>query len=98
MYSDMTIFALLTGVIIPLIVALLTKINASPTVKAIVNLGLSALSGLLVTVNQTNFQWKSFAVNFAFTWVVSIATYYGLWKPTGTSETVAKVAPEVGLG
>jgi hypothetical protein len=98
MYSDMTLFALVSGVVIPLLVALLSKLNASSTVKSVLNFGLSALSGLLITVNQDSFAWKPFLVNFAFTWIVAVATYYGLWKPTGTAQKVQDVAPNVGVG
>jgi hypothetical protein len=97
-YSDMTIIALATGVIIPLLVGLLTKLNASSAVKAVLNFGLSALAGGLATVSETDFQWKPFLVNFALTWVVSIATYYGLWSPSGVSAKVNDIAPEVGIG
>ena len=97
-YSDMTVIALLSGVVIPLLVGLLTKLNASSAVKSILNFGLSALAGGLATISETDFQWKPFLVNFAFTWVVSIATYYGLWAPTGTSAKVNDIAPDVGIG
>lgn len=98
-YSDMGVIALLTGVIIPLLVGLLTKLNASSTIKSILNFGLSALAGGLATVtSDAGFEWKPFLVNFAFTWVISIATYYGLWRPTGVAPAVQEATPEFGLG
>jgi len=98
MYSDMTLLALLTGVIVPLLVGLLTKINASSSVKAFVNLSLTTLGAALATVNQIDFDWKVFAVNFGVAWAVSIGTYYGFYKPTGTADKVAEIAPNVGVG
>lgn len=98
LYSDMTLLALLTGVIVPLLVGLLTKLNASPAVKSFINLGLTALGAALVTSNQIGFSWKPFAVNFAVAWAVGIGTYYGFYKPTGVANTVANVAPTVGVG
>lgn len=98
LYSDMTIYALLVGTVIPLLVGLLTKLNASAGIKATLNLGLAALGAALVTANQVNFNWKPFLVNFAFAWVVSVGTYYGFYKPSGVAPAVAAVAPGVGLG
>lgn len=98
MYSDMTLLALLIGVIVPLLVGLLTKLNASPAVKSILNLGLTALGTALVTSNQVGFSWKPFAVNFAVAWAVGIGTYYGFYKPTGVANTVSNVAPNTGIG
>lgn len=98
LYSDMGLLALLTGVIVPLLVGLLTKLNASPGVKAFVNLGLTALGAALATSNQIGFSWKPFAVNFGVAWAVSVGSYYGFYKPTGTAERVANIAPEVGIG
>lgn len=97
-YSDMTVIALLTGVIVPLLVGLLTKINASPSIKSILNFGLSALAGVLATVSDIDFEWKAFLVNFALTWAVSVASYYGLWRPTGVAPAVQEATPEFGLG
>lgn len=98
LYSDMTLFALLTGVIIPLLVGLLSKLNASSGLKAIFNFGLSAASSLLITVNETTFELKPFLINWAFTWAISVATFYGLWKPTGVSNQVQEKTANFGVG
>jgi len=98
MYSDMTLYALLTGVIVPLLVGFLTKINASAAVKATLNLGLVALGTALVTFNQIDWDWKAFAINFGVGWAVAVATYYGFYKPSGVAEKVAQVAPTFGVG
>lgn len=98
MYSDMTLYALLVGVIIPLLVGLLSKLNASTGVKASLNLGLTALGTALVTFNQIAWDWKAFAINFGVAWAVSVATYYGFYKPTGTAQKVAEATPTFGVG
>lgn len=98
MYSDLTLYALLVGVIVPLLVGLVTKLNASPGIKAVLNLGLTALGTASVVFNQIDWDWKAFAVNFGVAWAVSVATYYGFYKPAGVADTVAKVAPNVGIG
>jgi len=98
LYSDMTLLALVSGVIVPLLVGVLTKLNASSGVKAVLNLGLSALAAGLATANEIDFTWKPFLVNFAFTWVVSVATYYGFWRPTEVSTKVQEATAEFGVG
>lgn len=98
LYSDMTLLVLLTGTIVPLLVGLITKLDASAGIKAILNLGLTALGAALATSNQIGFAWKPFVVNFGVAWAISVGTYYGFYKPTGTAETVANIAPEVGIG
>lgn len=98
MYSDMTLLALLTGVLVPLLVGLFSKLNAAPNVKAFLNLGLTALGAALATSNQIGFSWKPFAINFGVAWAVSVGSYYGFYKPTGTSERVAAIAPNLGVG
>lgn len=98
MYSDMTLLALLGGVIVPILVGLLTKLNASSGVKATLNLGLTALAAALATANEIDFAWRVFAVNWFVSWAVSVATYYGFYKPTTIAARVQAVAPEVGIG
>jgi hypothetical protein len=98
MYSDMTLLALLTGIIVPLLVGLVTKINASAAIKAILNFGLTALGTALATANQIDWNWKAFAINFGVGWAVSVASYYGFYKPTGVADKVADVVPDFGIG
>lgn len=97
-YSDLTLLVLLTGFVVPLLVGLVTKLDASSGVKAFLNLGLTALGVALAISNQIGFNWDSFLVNFGFAWAVSIGSYYGFYKPTGAAQTVAEIAPNVGVG
>lgn len=98
MYSDMTFYALLTGVIVPILVGVLAKLNASSATKAVLNFGLTALGTALVTFNQVDWNWKVFAVNFGVGWAVSVASYYGFYKPTGVADKVATATADVGVG
>ncbi len=99
-YSDTTLIALISGVIIPLLVGVVTKINASSGVKAIANAALSALAGALALVlpDGSDFVWRGFLVNFGLAWAISVSTYYGFWKPTGTSDTVQEATGNFGVG
>ena len=98
LYSDLTLFTLLTGVIVPFLVGVLTKLNAPSSVKAVLNLGLTALGSVLATISEVDFNWKIFLVNWAIAWVVSVGTYYGFYKPTGVSDRAAEATADFGIG
>lgn len=100
MELDVQAISMLTGVLIPLAVGVLTRIEASRGLKAVLNAGLSAVSGALVTVslNSGNLVWKEFVIAVASTWIVSVATHYGLYSPTGTTEAVQNKTSGFGLG
>lgn len=91
----------IVGAIIPLAVALLAKWHASATLKAILNLGLSAVGGAVVTLaaagGQTDDLW-TWVLNIGITWLMSIVSYYGLWKPTGTAPALGTATAQVGIG
>ena len=89
----------LIGVIIPLLVGLLTKLEASPGVKAIANALLSAITGVVTQIIETGgtFIPSEAIVAVLLTWVVSVATYYGLWKPTHASEVVQLKTAKFGV-
>ena len=98
--DDATLIATLCGVLIPLLVGLLTKLQAAAGVKAFLNAGLSGLSGVLATIvpDTGPWEWKTFLMKWATVWVVSIATYYGLWKPAGVAPAVQESTAGVGIG
>lgn len=98
LYSDMGLLTILIGVVVPLLVGLLTKLNASPGIKATLNLGLTAIGAALVTSNQVGFSWKPFLVNAGVAWAVSVGTYYGFYKPTGVAPKVAEATSGFGIG
>ncbi len=97
---DAQLAALLLGVVIPLLVGLLSKINAPDGLKSVMNLGLSALAALLTTVSVDggDFLVREFVTLFAFTWGTSIVSYYGLHKPTGVAGSVASATRDFGIG
>lgn len=96
--QDATLIATLCGVLVPILVGVLTKLQAPSGLKAFLNCGLSALGGLVATIVPADFQWRSFLTAWATTWVVSIATYAGLWKPTGIAGAVQGSTQNTGIG
>lgn len=78
----------LVGAFIPIFVGVLTKSHEPEWVKAVLNALCSAVTGVAATLVINHDNWKLFAVNVGITWVVSIATHYGLYKPTGATNVV----------
>lgn len=80
---------LFVTVIAPLLVGLLTKASWSQAVKSIMLAGISAVIGIvqgfLASPPGVEFSWPVAIVNGLIAWVIAVATYYGLWKPTGVA-------------
>jgi hypothetical protein len=88
---------LIVGLIIPFITGLLTKINASATVKQVVTIVLSGVSALIVasTVGEEAvISWETLGYA-ALGWLVAVLSYLGLYAPHNVN---AKLAPDKGLG
>ena len=88
----------LVTLVLPAVTAFVTKANASTTVKQVVTAFLSAVSGLLITATQldgTAVVSKEAALFALSTFIVTQATYWGLYKPHDANQ---KIAPEVGVG
>ena len=90
----------LLGAAVPLLVGVLAKTNASSTIKALLNFGLSAIAGAVATAVQAGngVNVGDFIVGIGTTWFLSIISYYGMWRPTGASETVQSATANIGIG
>jgi hypothetical protein len=99
---DVQVLSILAGVVIPILVGVITKLHASRTVKAILNFGLSATAGgvaaALAADPPGSVHLREWVLNIAVAWVVSVATYYGLWKPTGAAGAVQTATAGFGVG
>ena len=86
------------GVLIPVLVGLLTKLKASSTLKAVLNIVLGAIQSLIVS-SMIDGGGALISKNTFILWVlsliVSVASYVGVYKPTGIS---SKLFPNSGLG
>lgn len=96
---DATTLAVISGAIIPILTGIATKLGTSSGVKAVVNFLLSAVAGALSVVLAQGgaLDWKQFAIAIGMTWVVSSATYFGLYKPTGTTDKVQESTAGFGV-
>lgn len=98
---DATYVMLLVSTIIPLLVGLLTKLNASSSLKSIVMIVLNAIAAFITTSTVDDGSavlTKEGFIAFALGVVTSIATYYGVWKPVGVSAKLNESTAGFGLG
>lgn len=92
-------WALLYGALMPLVVGLVTKLNASAALKAVLLLVLDGVASVLTEFfsGPAGFDWKNAVVNAVAALVVSVAAYYGLLKHT-ISPALNEATATVGLG
>lgn len=84
--TTVQVASLLIGFFLPILASLVTKQSWSAGIKSIVLLALSAITGFLTEfVNSADFVWQQALLTSVMTFVVGVATYYGLWHPTGVS-------------
>jgi ABC-type thiamin/hydroxymethylpyrimidine transport system permease subunit len=90
--------AIITGVLLPFVVGLVTKYSSSARLKAIVNVVCAGIAAFIVrgTVDNGDFVFdQAWLLEWVGTFLVSIATYLGVY---GHWDINAKLAPTVGLG
>ncbi len=87
---------LISGLAIPLITGLATKLEASTGVKSIVTICLAALAAILIAVvrDEGVFTTET-GIEAIVTWGLALGSFYGLYSPFGTD---AVLAPKVGIG
>src|SRR3954466_14730917 len=88
------------GILLPLLVAIVTKLSTKSGIKAILLAALALVTNLLVGIENALTTHTDYDLGVALilalgTFVVSVAVHYGLWKPTGiTHDLQAKVGPK----
>lgn len=97
--SPATISALL-GLLLPLVVALLTKYDVAPGVRIWVNMFLSAAAGAVGTLiaSDGGFAWVTFILSSVAAFLTSALAYMGVYKPTGAAAGVASKTASFGFG
>lgn len=100
MHVDPLELSVIIGAVIPLLVALVTKLHASSTIKSLSLVFLTAVSTVVTQVVAAGgtFDARHLLINFAETFVVAIATYYGVYKPTGVAPAVQEKTAAFGVG
>lgn len=97
---DAALLAFLIGSVMPLLVSLVTKLDASSGVKGVLNLVLSIAGGVLAAFQASSGSLTVMEIAAAaiVVYLGSGATYSHLWKPTGTTAKIANATPRVGVG
>lgn len=99
MVISLSQWALLFGAVMPVLVGLVTKANASANVKATTLLVLNAINGVLTEFFEApdGFDWRGALVNALAALVTSVATYYGFLKHNGNLG-LNRATAHVGIG
>lgn len=86
--SSFQVVTLIVGVLLPIVVALVTKEITSPKVRSIILLVLSAIAGVLNSwlIAPNGFDWSQSLFDAATIFIIGVATLFGLWKPTGVND------------
>jgi hypothetical protein len=93
-----TTLAIVVGVILPAVVALVTKQLATSKFKNTVLLALSAVSAVLIPLlGSTTFDAQAVLTSFVTIFGTSVLTYLGVYKPQGTTDSIQAAIPG-GLG
>lgn len=99
MFLNVSQWALLFGAVMPMLVGLVTKANASANTKAVTLLVLNAVNGVLTEYFATpdGFDWRNACVSALAALITSVATYYGFLKHNGNLG-LNKATATFGLG
>lgn len=94
--DPLTIVQLLVAFVLPVLVGLVTTRVTSGARKAWLLAGLSLVTSLLLELARALTAGTTYDLGVALlaalpAFVVSVATYYGLWKPTGVTATVQDI-------
>lgn len=99
-YLTPTTIAALIGLAVPLLVSLLSKSHASDGIKVILNLVLTALGSVALTIVGTDggFDFPAFINAWVAAFVTSVTAYYGAYKPSGLAPGLQTATGSFGFG
>lgn len=99
---DVSVLTMVIAPIIPIVVGLVTKAVASQSVKAIMLLALSAVTGVVdQAIANNGILTKETIISSIMVFVIAVATHYGLLKPTGVTGTdgiIQQKTQDIGVG
>ncbi len=86
---DVALLSILIGTVLPILVGIVTTKVESRKLKGVLLLTLSAITGILTTaVNGGGVITKETIVASLVSYATAMAVHYGVYKPTGITETV----------
>jgi len=88
-----TVVNTVVAVVLPILVALVTKEVHSDRTRAFLLLALSAVAGVLNEwlVSTGDFNWPKAIYDAVVIFVVGVAALLGLWKPSGVNDRAKAV-------
>lgn len=98
MSTDLLLINTIVGIVLPVLVALLTKAAAPDWVKAMASLLLSAVAGVLtpmLTAGDNPVDWKLVLITILQVFVLSVVAHIGLLKPVGLTGGAGVIAVAV---
>lgn len=82
--------------LLPVLVGVITKSKAAAQLKAVINMGLAFVAGLVNQIVEGSAVWsKELVIATVVAYVISVATYFGAYRTFDGNE---KLLPGVGLG
>ena len=89
MVVDLSLLQILISMVLPVAVGIVTTKVAHPGVKAVLLAVFAALTSIAgAAIVAGGVVASEVVMQAIFNLVVSVATYYGVWKPTGVAESV----------
>jgi hypothetical protein len=84
---------LLATVLMPVVVGLVTKATTNSALQSLALVGLSLVNGLLgeALAAGDGFAWGKAILQAVVSFVIAVATHYGVWRPTGVTAAALAV-------
>jgi hypothetical protein len=86
--TDLQMWALIAGFLLPPVQAILQQSHWSNTARAICNFACSLLVGAGTAYFAGTLTGRTWVQSSLVVLVAAIATYHGMWKPTGIAPTI----------
>lgn len=97
-----TILTMFVGLVLPALIALITKETIPDHIKVLFLLLLSTASGVLSSlvgaVPRSLGEWGHVALNILMTYVASAAADIAGWKPSGATKAISRATANIGIG
>jgi predicted Na+-dependent transporter len=91
------ILTIIIQVVLPLVVGFVTKRSMPSGIKALLLLLLTVISQSVSAALQADvgngYHWSALLGNIGLGFLISVGVHYGLWKPTGASDTAQDAGP-----
>lgn len=98
MTVDISLLQILVSMVLPLVVGIVVKQVAQPAVKSITLAVLSAVTAIATSALNSGGQiGKDTVIQAVIGFVIAVGSYYGIWKPTGVSNTVNTATQNFGI-